>query len=135
MNYELSLDIISYYFIIKKTLMLTDLPTPQPAPESVGLALALADQLDFRPEKFNSKVLFREEGFNLILFALLKGQAIPAHKTAHNAYLQCLKGQATVSIADTAFPLQKGEIILLPKGIMHGIVALKKTRLLLVKQS
>ncbi|MCY7330526.1 MAG: cupin domain-containing protein [Saprospiraceae bacterium] len=115
--------------------MLTDPPILPPVPNDHGSALALADQLDFRPEKFNSKVLFREEGFNLILFALLNGQAIPAHKTPHNAYLQCLKGQATVTIADTAFPLQKGEIILLPKGILHGIVALKKTKLLLIKQS
>ncbi|MEO6760130.1 MAG: cupin domain-containing protein [Saprospiraceae bacterium] len=115
--------------------MLTDLPVSPPTPNDHAPAVALADQLDFRPEKFNSKVLFREEGLHLVLFALLKGQAIPAHQTPHNAYLQCLQGQATVSIADTAFPLQKGEIILLPKGIMHGIVALKKTKLLLIKQS
>lgn len=115
--------------------MLTDLPISPPESNDHNPAVALADQLDFRPEKFNNKVLFHEEGLHLILFALLKGQAIAAHKTPHNAYLQCLKGQATVTIADTAFPLQKGEIILLPKGILHGIVALKKTRLLLVKQS
>ncbi|MBC7776528.1 MAG: cupin domain-containing protein [Phycisphaerae bacterium] len=102
----------------------------QPA---AGLAMALADQLDFRPEKFNNKVLFRAEGFNLILLALLEGQEIPAHKTPRNAYLQCLEGQATASIGAEVLPLKKGEIILLPKDIPHSIMALKDTKLLLIK--
>lgn len=114
--------------------MLTDLPISPQVPKDHSSAIALADQLDFRPEKFNSKVLFREEGFNLILFALLKGQAIPAHKTPHNAYLQCLEGEATVAIGDAEYPLQQGEIILLPREILHGIAALKDTKLLLIKQ-
>ncbi|MFN0034815.1 MAG: cupin domain-containing protein [Saprospiraceae bacterium] len=99
----------------------------------VGAAIMLADQLDFRPEKFNSKVLFREEGFNLTLFALLEGQEIPEHKTPRNAYLQCLKGKATVTIGGMEYPLGKGEIILLPKDILHGVKAWKKTKLMLMK--
>ena len=102
----------------------------QPA---AGVAIALADQLDFRPDKFNHKVLFRAEGFDLILFALLEGQEIPEHKTPRNAYLQCLEGQATASIGAEVVPLKKGEIILLPKDIPHSIMALKDTKLLLIK--
>ena len=104
-----------------------------PVQLEAGAAISLADQLDFRPGKFNNKVLFRAEGFNLILFALLEGQEIPEHKTPGNAYLQCLEGQAIVSIGGEARPLQKGEIILLPKKILHAIMALKDTKLLLMK--
>lgn len=104
-----------------------------PTQPEAGAAIALADQLDFRSEKFNSKLLFREEGFNLTLFALLAGQRIPEHKTPRNAYLQCLEGQAAVVIGGTAHPLQKGEIILLPKEILHGIVALQDAKLVLMK--
>lgn len=111
----------------------TDLLSDQTESEAGGFAIALADQLDFRPEKFNSQVLFREDGFNLILFALLEGQAIPEHKTPRNAYLQCLEGKATVTIGSVAHPLKKGEIILLPKDILHGITALQATKLLLMK--
>lgn len=114
--------------------MPTDLPITQPVPNDLGFAITLAEQLDFRPEKFNSKILFREEGFNLILFALLEGQVIPAHKTPRNAYLQCIEGEATVAIGDTEYFFQKGEIILLPKDILHSIAALKNTKLLLIKQ-
>lgn len=99
----------------------------------VGAAIMLADQLDFRPEKFNSKVLFREEGFNLTLFALLAGQEIPEHKTPRNAHLQCLEGQATVNIGGVGYGLKAGEIIPLPKEILHGIVALQDTKLMLLK--
>ncbi len=122
------------FYSKKNMIMPTDLPIAQSVPNDHGFAIALADQLDFRPEKFNSKVLFREAGFSLILFALLKDQVIPAHKTPHNAYLQCLEGEATVAIGDVEYPLQQGEIILLPKEILHGIVALKDTKLLLIKQ-
>lgn len=116
-------------------LLTTDLLPEQFDSAADGFAIALADQLDFRPEKFNSRVLFREDGFNLILFALLEGQEIPAHKTPRNAYLQCLEGKATVIIGSATHPLKKGDIVLLPKDILHGIVALEKTKLLLVKQS
>ncbi len=116
-------------------LLTTDLLPEQLDSEADEFALALADQLDFLPEKFNSRVLFREDGFNLILFALLEGQEIPAHKTPRNAYLQCLEGKAMVTVGIAAHPLKKGDIILLPKDILHGIAALEKTKLLLVKQS
>ena len=114
--------------------MPNDLPIAPSVPNEKGEAISLAAQLDFRPEKFNNKVLFREEGLNLILFALLPSQSIPAHKTPNNAYLQCLEGEVTVAIGDVEYPLRQGEIILLPKGILHGIVALKETKLLLIKQ-
>lgn len=104
-----------------------------PVPPEAGAAIALADQLDFRPEKFNSKVLFREEGFSLILFALLEGQEIAEHKTPRNAYLQCLEGQATVNIGGVGHGLKTGEIIPLPKEILHGIVALRDTKLMILK--
>ena len=104
-----------------------------PTQPEAGAAIALADQLDFRSEKFNSKVLFREEGFSLTLFALLEGQEIAEHKTPRNAYLQCLEGEATVVIGGTAHPLQKGEIIPLPKDILHGVKAWEKTKLMLMK--
>ena len=79
------------------------------------------------------QVLFREDGFNLILFALLEGQEIPEHKTPRNAYLQCLEGKANVTIGGVAHPLKKGEIMLLPKDILHGIAALQATKLLLMR--
>ena len=104
-----------------------------PVQPETGFAIQLADQLDFRPEKFNSKVLFREEGFSLTLFALLKWQEIPEHKTPRNAYLQCLEGEATVTIGGIARTLKKGEIILMPKEVVHGVRALKKTKLVLLK--
>ena len=104
-----------------------------PVQPEVGFAISLAGQLDFRLEKFNSKVLIREEGFSLTLFALLEGQEIPEHKTLRNAYLQCLEGEATVTIGDIAHILRKGEIILMPKEVMHGVRALKKTNLMLLK--
>ena len=111
----------------------TDLLSAQSESEAGGFAMALTDQIDFRPGKFNSQALFREDGFSLLLFALLEGQEIPAHKTPRNAYLQCLEGQATVTIGSVAHPLKKGEIILLPKDILHGIIALQATKLLLMK--
>ncbi len=103
--------------------------------EAARSAMDLLAQLNYRPEKFNHQVLFREDGFQLILFALQTGQEITPHKTKHNAYLQCLEGLTIVTIGSTTHQLQKGEILLLPKEIMHGIVALANTKLLLLKQS
>ena len=101
-------------------------------PESMT-TMQLTDQIDYRPEKFNNKVLFREEDFNIILFALLQDQEIPAHKTPRNAYLQCLEGEVAVSIGGVTYALKKGGIIQLPKEIMHGMKAILNSKLLLMK--
>ena len=95
--------------------------------------LNIADQIDFRSEKFNNKTLFKNDGFNLILFALQKGQEIKAHTTPREAYLQCLKGEAIVTIGDKTHTLKKGEIIVLPKDILHAVKAEKKVKLMLIK--
>jgi quercetin dioxygenase-like cupin family protein len=95
--------------------------------------LDIADKIDFTAEKFNNKVLFKNEAFNLVLFALQKGQEIKAHKTPQDAYLQCLKGEAIVIIGDKTHTLKKGQIILLPKDILHAIKAEKKAKLMLIK--
>lgn len=105
----------------------------KPVQPEGGFAIQLADQLDFRLEKSNSQVLFREEGFNLTLFALLKGQEIPEHKTPRNAYLQCLEGEASVTIGGIAHTLKKGTIILMPKEVPHKVQASKNTKLMLLK--
>jgi quercetin dioxygenase-like cupin family protein len=95
--------------------------------------LDITDQIDFTAEKFNSKVLFKNEAFNLVLFALQKGQEIKAHTTPRDAYLQCLKGEVIVIIAEKTHTLKKGQIILLPKDILHAIKAEKKVKLMLIK--
>jgi quercetin dioxygenase-like cupin family protein len=95
--------------------------------------LNIADQIDFTAEKFNNKVLFKNEAFNLVLFALQKGQEIKAHTTPRDAYLQCLKGAAIVIIGDKTYTLKKGGIILLPKDVLHAIKAEKKVKLMLIK--
>jgi quercetin dioxygenase-like cupin family protein len=95
--------------------------------------LKITDQVDFSAEKFNSKVLFKNEAFNLTLFALHKGQEIKAHKTPTDAYLQCLKGEVVVLIGEKTYALKKGQIILLPKDILHAVKAEKKVKLMLIK--
>jgi quercetin dioxygenase-like cupin family protein len=95
--------------------------------------LKITDQIEFSDEKFTNKVLFKNEAFNLTLFALQKGQEIKAHKTATDAYLQCLKGEAVVVIGEKTYALKKGQIILLPKDILHAVKAEKKVKLMLLK--
>jgi quercetin dioxygenase-like cupin family protein len=63
----------------------------------------------------------------------MEGQEIQEHKTSRNAYLQCIKGKVTITIGGIEYPLKKGEIILLPKAILHGVKAWRKTILLLMK--
>jgi quercetin dioxygenase-like cupin family protein len=93
----------------------------------------LIGQIEYKPEKFASKVLFREENLDLILFALLQDQEIPAHQTPKNAFLQCLEGAVLVTIGDETHTLEPGQIILLPRTVMHGIKASVPSKLLLSK--
>lgn len=103
--------------------------------ETVESVLPLIGQIDYQATKFNARILFREENFSLILFALQPGQAVPVHKTPMNAYLQCLEGRATVTIGDRTHEISQGDILQLPKEIPHGITGIEHTKLLLIKQA
>lgn len=98
------------------------------APHPIHLVQSIEYQ-----DKRNNRVLFREEGFSMVLFALQAGQDIPAHRIDRNAYLQCLEGRCTVLIDAQPHILEAGQLLQMPAQKPHAIQALTDSKLLLTR--
>jgi quercetin dioxygenase-like cupin family protein len=84
-------------------------------------------------EKINNKVLYESENYKMILFAIKKNQVLKPHSAPMNTPLLILEGSARVTIGDEEFVLHKGDDILLPKDIDHGVYPLSNVKFLLIK--
>ena len=69
----------------------------------------------------------------MILFALKKDQVLKPHSAPMNTPLLILEGTARVTIGDEDFVLPKGDDIILPKDIDHGVYPLTYVKFLLIK--
>ena len=70
---------------------------------------------------------------SLTLFAFDKGQAIDSHSAPVNAVVQVVEGEVEITISEEKFKLVEGDIILMPKGEPHALVALTKFKMALFK--
>jgi quercetin dioxygenase-like cupin family protein len=83
-------------------------------------------------DKMATKTIF-ESHYQMILFAMKKGQDLKPHSAPMAAPLVMLEGSAKVTIGNKETIVNKGDIITLPKEIMHGIYPVTDCKFLLIK--
>jgi quercetin dioxygenase-like cupin family protein len=93
----------------------------------------LAKMIDYHADSFQKKIIFTNNGYEIILFSFQKGQGLPEHKAPVNSWVQIIDGEAEITIDDQKFTMRKGETIVLPKEILHTVKASKNFKMLLVK--
>jgi quercetin dioxygenase-like cupin family protein len=96
------------------------------AAETVSLA-PLAERLS----QTASHALFKSEQLELMRLVLLAGQSMPAHEVAGALTLQCIEGEVELTLTDGARQLRAGELLYLPGGVRHGLLARRDASLLL----
>ena len=102
------------------------IPTPRP----------LAGLVDYQPDSVVSRVIFRNEGGVMTLFAFSEGEGLTEHSSPHDAIVQVLDGQVRVTVGDEDHEVETGEILHLPAGVphaLHGGAAFKMLLTLLKK--
>lgn len=107
---------------------MTTTPGTIPASE----ALPLEDLIAFTAGGIASRVLAKNGGGNLTLFAFDRGQGLSEHTTPFDALAMVLDGELSLTIGGTAVAATPGTIVRMPANVPHAVDARVASRMLLI---
>ena len=88
--------------------------------------------VEIAPGAIVSRTLARSAGGNVTVFAFDQGQALAEHSAPFDAMVHLLNGELVVIIAGEEFPLEPGEVIVMPADVPHAVRAPKPAKWMLV---
>ena len=95
-------------------------------------ALALVDLITPTPGGIASRVLAKNAGGNVTLFAFDAGEGLSEHTAPFDALVMVLDGALLLTIGGRPVPAGPGTIVRMPAGIPHAVDATAPARMLLV---
>lgn len=93
----------------------------------------LKGSITVQKDSIVSKTITENKDSSLTLFAFDKGQSIAAHTAPVDAVVQAVEGEVRIVISGEEFLLKEGDIILMPKGEPHELLALTPFKMALYK--
>ena len=93
----------------------------------------LKSSIQYQENSIVSKTIGANQNSSLTLFAFDKGQEIAAHSAPVDAVVQNVEGEVEITISGEKFILKEGDIILMPKGEPHALLAKSKFKMALYK--
>jgi quercetin dioxygenase-like cupin family protein len=81
----------------------------------------LAELVEYQSGSVVSRVLAKNEGGVLTVFAFAEGEGLSEHSTPHDATVLVLEGSVRISIAAEEHTVGAGEILRLPPDIPHAL--------------
>ena len=91
----------------------------------------LAELLQYQEGSIVSRVLLKNKGGTVTLFALDAGEGISEHTAPFDALVMVMEGEAEIAIAGESFKVQQGELIILPAHQPHSVKAPTRLKMLL----
>jgi quercetin dioxygenase-like cupin family protein len=95
-------------------------------------ALLLAELITPTAGGIASRVLARNGGGNLTLFAFDAGQGLSEHSTPYDALVLVLEGELTLTIGGTPVTATPGSVVRMPAAVPHAVDAPVPARMLLL---
>lgn len=95
-------------------------------------ALQLDALVDYQKGRVVSRTFAQGKNMSFTLFAFDKGEEISAHASKGDAFVQILDGKAEITIGDQKYSLGAGDVIAMPAGIPHALMAAEQFKMLLV---
>ncbi len=92
----------------------------------------LSAALEYQPNSVISRVLLKNAGGTITLFAFDKGEGLSEHKTPFDAFVTVVEGETRIRIADAEYSLRAGDSLVLPANIPHAVDPITKFKMLLV---
>ena len=91
----------------------------------------LVDLLQYQDGSIVSRVLLKNKGGTVTLFAFDQGEGLSEHTAPFEALVFVVDGDAEVEIAGKAYGVKSGETITLPADIPHAVRAATRFKMLL----
>lgn len=92
----------------------------------------LAGALEYQEASVVSRVMLKNAGGTITLFAFDEGEGLSEHATPYDAFLTLVEGKAAIRIAENTYQLKAGDSIVLPATIPHAVDAVTRFKMLLV---
>ena len=100
--------------------------------ETMGAKVeTLGELLKYQDGAIVSRVLLKNKGGTVTLFAFDLGEGLSEHTAPFEALVFALDGEAEVKIAGSAYSVRTGETITLPANVPHAVKAVTKFKMLL----
>ena len=100
-------------------------------PATVGI-IHLADAAQFSEAGIVSRALHDKGGVRVTLFSFAAGQQLTEHVTPARALVQILSGACEFTLAGKKTSLRAGELLHMPPGLSHAVLATEAFSMLLV---
>ncbi len=94
--------------------------------------LNLDEQIEYKENKIASKTLANDEKLSMTLLAFEGKQELSTHSAPGDALVIALDGEARINIDGEDFTVKKGESIIMPASIPHGVYVDGKYKMLLI---
>lgn len=94
----------------------------------VNLGTALA----YQDNSVISRVLLKNSGGTITLFAFDAGEGLSEHKAPFDAFVEVVEGDAVITVGGVRYELSKGDSIVLPANVPHAVEAVSRFKMLLV---
>ncbi|MBT3327918.1 MAG: cupin domain-containing protein [Gemmatimonadales bacterium] len=91
----------------------------------------LAGLIEYQPGAVVSRVLLKNSGGVMSLFAFDAGEGLSEHSTPHDATVQILEGKVTVEIAGESHTVRAGQTLRLPSAVPHALIGEQRFKMLL----
>jgi quercetin dioxygenase-like cupin family protein len=92
----------------------------------------LTQLIDYQDGSIVSRQLAKTPGGSVTVFAFDEGEGLSEHTTPHDALLQVVDGVALIHIAGSPHLVGEGQVIELPGGVPHAVLAEQRFKMLLV---
>jgi quercetin dioxygenase-like cupin family protein len=99
---------------------------------TTGEVKQLSDLLQFQDGAIVSRVLLKNKGGSVTLFAFAAGEGLSEHTAPFDALVVVTDGEAEVQIAGDSFLVGAGETITLPANLPHAVKAVSNFKMLLI---
>ncbi len=100
------------------------------APQDIS-KYSLTGDIAWQPHSIVSKQLLKKPNGNVTLFAFDAGESLSEHTTPYDALVIIVDGTMDITIGGKLHSVGKGEYILMPAGVRHGLVAPVQAKMLL----
>ena len=91
--------------------------------------LVLRDQVAYQDGQIVSKTLAQNSNVSITLFSFDKGEEISSHSAGGDAMVTILDGKGKFTVGGVEYVLEKGETLIMPKGIPHAVFGLERFKM------
>jgi quercetin dioxygenase-like cupin family protein len=103
----------------------------KPADSHVAGPFKPVELVAYQDGSIVSKVLLKQKGGNVTLFAFDAGQDLSEHTAPFDAMASILDGEAEITIGGQPHVVRTGETIIMPANIPHALKAVSRFKMML----